>query len=72
VTWRVTLVLPALSLAAVPLCLRAAAQRRGSGQPSTSSALGISSRTQLARLDLDSASQHVPEATSPAIPPVRA
>jgi len=32
VTWRVTLVLPALSLLAVPLCLRAAA-RRGSGRP---------------------------------------
>jgi DHA2 family metal-tetracycline-proton antiporter-like MFS transporter len=33
VTWRATLVLPALSLGAVPLCLRAAAQRHGSGQP---------------------------------------
>ena len=33
VTWRATLVLPVLSLAAVPLCLRAATQRPGSGQP---------------------------------------
>ncbi|WP_267242157.1 MFS transporter [Streptomyces sp. PR69] len=33
VTWRLTLVLPALSLLAVPLCLRAAAERRGSGRP---------------------------------------
>lgn len=33
VTWRITLVLPALSLLAVPLCLRAAAARRGSGRP---------------------------------------
>jgi DHA2 family metal-tetracycline-proton antiporter-like MFS transporter len=32
VTWRVTLVLPALSLLAVPLCLRPAAVRRGSGR----------------------------------------
>jgi DNA-binding CsgD family transcriptional regulator len=34
--------------------------------------LGISSRTQLARLDLDSGGERVPDATSPAIPPVRA
>ncbi|MTE19095.1 MFS transporter [Streptomyces sp. TRM43335] len=33
VTWRITLVLPALSLLAVPLCLRPAAARRGSGRP---------------------------------------
>lgn len=32
VTWRITLVLPALSLLAVPLCLRAAAARKGSGR----------------------------------------
>ncbi|MFI7273041.1 MFS transporter [Streptomyces sp. NPDC049879] len=32
VTWRVALVLPALSLLAVPLCLRAAGARRGSGR----------------------------------------
>ncbi|MFD8939321.1 MFS transporter [Streptomyces sp. NPDC059578] len=31
-TWRLTLVLPALSLFAVPLCLRAASTRRGSGR----------------------------------------
>jgi DNA-binding CsgD family transcriptional regulator len=34
--------------------------------------LGISSRTQLARLDLGSAGERVADATSPAIPPVRA
>ncbi|HEX9415357.1 MAG TPA: AAA family ATPase [Gaiellaceae bacterium] len=34
--------------------------------------LGISSRTQLARLDLDSPSENVLEPASPAIPPVRA
>ncbi|RMI45641.1 MFS transporter [Streptomyces triticirhizae] len=33
VSWRVALVLPALSLLAVPLCLRPAAARRGSGRP---------------------------------------
>ncbi|MDT0443828.1 MFS transporter [Streptomyces johnsoniae] len=33
VTWRVALVLPALSLIAVPLCLRPAAARQGSGRP---------------------------------------
>lgn len=33
VSWRVTLVLPALSLLVVPLCLRQAAARRGSGRP---------------------------------------
>ncbi|MFD5327170.1 MFS transporter [Streptomyces sp. NPDC127092] len=32
VTWRIALVLPALSLLAVPLCLRAAAARAGSGR----------------------------------------
>ncbi|MGW1974590.1 MFS transporter [Streptomyces sp. NPDC001889] len=32
VTWRLTLVMPALSLVAVPLCLRAATARRGSGR----------------------------------------
>ncbi|MBN3930683.1 MFS transporter [Streptomyces verrucosisporus] len=32
VTWRITLVLPALSLLAVPLCLRPASARRGSGR----------------------------------------
>ncbi|MFJ7064720.1 MFS transporter [Streptomyces sp. NPDC101115] len=31
-TWRIALVLPALSLLAVPLCLRAAAARAGSGR----------------------------------------
>ncbi|MBT2472537.1 MFS transporter [Streptomyces sp. ISL-66] len=31
-TWRITLVLPALSLLAVPLCLSAASVRRGSGR----------------------------------------
>ena len=34
--------------------------------------LGISSRTQLARLEVDSATADSPEAASPAIPPVRA
>ncbi|GLF99143.1 MFS transporter [Streptomyces yaizuensis] len=32
-SWRVTLVLPAFSLLAVPLCLRAATRRNGSGRP---------------------------------------
>ncbi|MEU2659659.1 MFS transporter [Streptomyces sp. NPDC007325] len=32
VTWRIALVLPALSLLAVPLCLRAASARAGSGR----------------------------------------
>lgn len=40
-SWRVTLVLPALSLAAVPLCLRLASARTGSGRPMDLAGAGL-------------------------------